>query len=270
LGGNNSAVFVALNRGIPTNKYIFIFLTLFQNICIGSVGSAVGADIISIDRLRELQVSGSKDYIIVDVASAGSYNFEHISGAINIPQADIKARSSELPLNKLIITYCHCGVDSSGAKAAAEELKSIGFEKVAYLGVPYKNTLMAQYNINITRNENNVEDGVPVITAEIVYAWIKNHPEDIGKNFIVIDVRTKKEYDEDHISSAINMPLKNLQKKYKKLPDNKEIYIYVYGDENWKSSIAVRKLIDKGYNKVYRIEGDYTGLKSIATQNRDK
>lgn len=231
---------------------------------------AMDADVISIDRLRELQSGFGKDYVLIDVASPETYDIEHISGAVNIPHVDIKARSSELPLDKLIIIYCHCGVDSSGAKAAAEELKSIGFEKVAYLGLPYKDTVMAHYNINITRQENHHENGVSVITAEIVYVWIKNHPEDIGKNFIVVDVRMKKEYNEGHISSAINIPLQNLQKKYKKLPDNKEICIYVYGDENWKSSIAVRKLIDKGYNKVYSIEGDYIGLQNVATQNRDK
>ncbi|HEX8000369.1 MAG TPA: rhodanese-like domain-containing protein [Pyrinomonadaceae bacterium] len=44
--------------------------------------------------------------IIVDVRGLESYNIGHIKGALSIPVNAISARMSELPRNKLIITYC--------------------------------------------------------------------------------------------------------------------------------------------------------------------
>ncbi|MBI5953015.1 MAG: hypothetical protein HY865_15260 [Chloroflexi bacterium] len=44
--------------------------------------------------------------IIVDVRSAEAYVGGHITGAINIPLAELEARLGELDPNQWIITYC--------------------------------------------------------------------------------------------------------------------------------------------------------------------
>lgn len=44
--------------------------------------------------------------IIVDVRGAESYNAGHIKGALLIPINDIASRTSELPRDKMVITYC--------------------------------------------------------------------------------------------------------------------------------------------------------------------
>lgn len=44
--------------------------------------------------------------IFLDVRSAEAYQSEHITGAINIPLAEIESRISELDPNQWIITYC--------------------------------------------------------------------------------------------------------------------------------------------------------------------
>ncbi len=44
--------------------------------------------------------------IIVDVRAEESYKLGHIKGALSVPINAINARLSELPRNKLIITYC--------------------------------------------------------------------------------------------------------------------------------------------------------------------
>ena len=43
---------------------------------------------------------------VVDVRNEASYNAGHIRGAKLIPEADIPNRLSELPKDKLIVTYC--------------------------------------------------------------------------------------------------------------------------------------------------------------------
>lgn len=44
--------------------------------------------------------------VLVDVRGAESYKEEHAKGALSIPVHEVAARASELPKDKLIITYC--------------------------------------------------------------------------------------------------------------------------------------------------------------------
>ena len=47
-----------------------------------------------------------KTAIFVDVRSADSYKTSHITGAVNIPLAELEGRINELDPGKWIITYC--------------------------------------------------------------------------------------------------------------------------------------------------------------------
>ncbi|MDQ6694363.1 MAG: rhodanese-like domain-containing protein [Chloroflexota bacterium] len=48
----------------------------------------------------------AKRPLIIDVRGKEFYDAGHIKGAISFPEADVDARVSELPKNKLIIAYC--------------------------------------------------------------------------------------------------------------------------------------------------------------------
>jgi rhodanese-related sulfurtransferase len=48
------------------------------------------------------------------------------------------------------------------------------------------------------------------------------------ERFIIIDARTKQEYEEAHIFSAINVPLNAFEKSGHLLPQNKEALLVVY------------------------------------------
>jgi len=56
-------------------------------------------------RDAELLVA-SGDAILVDVRSEADYAKSHLRGAINIPVSQVQSRASELPRDKMIITYC--------------------------------------------------------------------------------------------------------------------------------------------------------------------
>jgi len=70
-------------------------------------------------------------------------------------------------------------------------------------------------------------------------------------NYIIIDVRTKEEYDELHIKNAINIP-------YDKINENSEIdknkIIFVYCKSGKRSKIAYETLVNLGYI-VYDLQG---------------
>jgi hypothetical protein len=59
---------------------------------------------IAVDEAVELVKQGKA--VIVDVRPADSYQQGHVHGALSIPETEMTQRLSELPRNKLIITYC--------------------------------------------------------------------------------------------------------------------------------------------------------------------
>jgi rhodanese-related sulfurtransferase len=59
------------------------------------------------------------DVQFVDVRGDVPYGLEHIRGAVSIPLGLIAQRASELPSDKLIITYCSCRNESSSVEAAS-------------------------------------------------------------------------------------------------------------------------------------------------------
>ena len=65
-------------------------------------------------------------------------------------------------------------------------------------------------------------------------------------NYIIIDVRTKEEYDEGHIVGSINIPYEEISKER----FDKEIPILVYCRSGNRSSIAYNILNNLGY-EVY-------------------
>ena len=71
--------------------------------------------------------------------------------------------------------------------------------------------------------------------------------------FAVIDARTKKEYDEDHIISAINIPENCFEKSMDLLPKNKGMPLVVYGNSE-KSENArtwAGKAASAGYTNLF-------------------
>jgi rhodanese-related sulfurtransferase len=231
---------------------------------------------------------------LIDVEPKIAYAREHLDGAVNLPLEEIEVRHKELPKDKLIITYCHCGGESSRAKQAADKLAGLNFKKVAYLGEPasaffeYKKAghpVAVNLNRYIAIEQLTTAAGSPVfistasaphilkpvsprinpaiVSCEILYFRMKNHPEEVGKNFIVIDLREKEEYDAGHIPRAQNIPLGKLLSKnsdgrfvYETLPKDKEIFVYCAG--GYRSKIAAQELLEAGYDKVYSLDGGFT------------
>ena len=73
------------------------------------------------------------------------------------------------------------------------------------------------------------------------------------KNYIILDVRTKEEYYDNHIDNAINIPLNEIETST--LLKDKEQIIFVYCQSGKRSKEASDKLANLGYTNVYDIGG---------------
>lgn len=69
---------------------------------------------------------------------------------------------------------------------------------------------------------------------------------------ILIDVRSKQEFNEGHINGAINIPLSDINKLTNMVKDKKK-YIILYCSSGIRSKKAQKELISKGYINVYNL-----------------
>lgn len=64
--------------------------------------------------------------VFVDVRGPGSFEKEHVKGALNITLSDLEANLDKLPKNKKIVVYCSCDAEHSSANWVDEaETKGI-------------------------------------------------------------------------------------------------------------------------------------------------
>jgi len=75
------------------------------------------------------------------------------------------------------------------------------------------------------------------------------------KDVIILDVRTPQEYQEGHISNAINIPVQILGQQLDKLKNFKDKKILVYCRSGHRSAIASQILDRAGFKNVYNLKG---------------
>jgi len=101
-----------------------------------------------------------------------------------------------------------------------------------------------------------------------VFYW--NQFDSISDKDIVLDVRTKAEFEKGYISTAVNIPVDELRERMKEIDPDKNIYIYCQA--GLRGYLAQRILKQNGFNNVLNLSGGYqvweTCTKEISkTQN---
>ncbi len=76
-----------------------------------------------------------------------------------------------------------------------------------------------------------------------------------SKDFIILDVRSAKEYYEGHVENAVLLPMQDVETSYEKMLPNKKQAIFIYCRSGRRSAIVAKQLIEKGYKKVYDFGG---------------
>ena len=76
----------------------------------------------------------------------------------------------------------------------------------------------------------------------------------------IVDVRSIQEYNEYHITGAINIPVFELKYKIGNYNISKSDTIIVYCQSGARSQKALLELIEMGYKNVYQLEGGLEGI----------
>ena len=76
---------------------------------------------------------------------------------------------------------------------------------------------------------------------------------DNEKGIILLDVRTKEEYETGHIKDSVLVPVDNLKVEVEKELKDKEALIFVYCRSGNRSVTAANILIELGYKNVFNL-----------------
>lgn len=78
--------------------------------------------------------------------------------------------------------------------------------------------------------------------------------------YILIDVRSRREFSESHLNGAINIPLPEIKRNIGRYVQNKNKKILLYCEYGGRSAKAVEILNKLGYTNAYNLKG---GLEKI-------
>jgi len=94
---------------------------------------------------------------------------------------------------------------------------------------------------------------IKTITSEEAYKMIQENAD--NPDLIIIDVRTKEEFNNGHIKNAINIDLKknNFKIKINKLDKNKTYLIYCRSGSRSESALKIME--EEGFKEVYNFGG---------------
>lgn len=95
----------------------------------------------------------------------------------------------------------------------------------------------------------NISPDYNVIDAEEAKAMI-----DAG-NVIILDVRTREEYEAGYIENSFNLPLGTIESGIGKITSDKDAVLLVYCRSGNRSKVAARELTELGYTNVYDFGG---------------
>ena len=82
----------------------------------------------------------------------------------------------------------------------------------------------------------------------------------IKQGAILLDVRSKQEYDEGHIQGAINIPEYEVSRQIEKIIPDKKQLIVVYCQSGGRSKNVFLIMQQKGYNNIYHLYGGLDNL----------
>ncbi len=99
------------------------------------------------------------------------------------------------------------------------------------------------------------ESSVPMKPVQRIDMRTAKANLDADEAIVLLDVRTKTEYDDRHIPGSVLVPLNELYKKASGAIPKKDSTVYVYCRSGRRSYAAAEVLMELGYENVYDMGG---------------
>ena len=108
--------------------------------------------------------------------------------------------------------------------------------------------------------KKNTKNDIEEIEPKEAFTILEKNKND--PNYVPLDVRTPKEYDEGHIENAtyLNIKSKDFEAELDKLDNNKKYFVYCKSGK--RSSKGINLMKKHGFNEIYNITGGIDKWKS--------
>ena len=190
-----------------------------------------------------------KNPVFLDVRDVFAFEKSHIEGAIHIPLELLPQELENIPTNRPVIVY-----DETGKKGhqALRTLLGAGFEDVTNISGGHTSLQRQARTVGFAEIEIDL---LPIETKSLeeenTQAEEKTEEQVIDSNSpIVIDVRTKEEFEGGAYPEAINIPIDELMYRFEELGENASREITVYCATGARSAYAQRMLMQVGFVNV--------------------
>ena len=80
--------------------------------------------------------------------------------------------------------------------------------------------------------------------------------------FVVLDVRSEKEFAEGHIKGAMNLPHKQILERIDELAKYKDTLVIVHCRSGARAAKAIKMLQGENFSRIGHLSGDYLGWKA--------
>lgn len=194
---------------------------------------------LDVDEFKDLVASGA---IVLDTRSTGEFAAGHVPNSIYVGwNGPFKAWVSKVFPNKdqsLVLIS-----DQAGLAQVTATLLELGYSHVlGYLAE----------GVEAYKLENRL-DSIVEVSVKAYY--------DLSTSGQIIDVRSEKEFINEHIDNAMNFPLKDFYNFNVDIPHDKNYYVQCLS--GYRSMIAISILKAKGVENVINVQGGYQALKKI-------
>lgn len=182
------------------------------------------------------------EMVVLDTRSYHAFSAQHISGAWHL---DLNGNFPTfsgwiLPTDKDILLVAD---NYKKALEANTWARRVGVDRIAgYLDGGMMAWAVAGFEAS----------SINLLSVEDLHGMIDGHVD-----FVLVDVRAPQEYEDNHITGAINIPVAELRTRHEEL--NKDKATVLICSSGNRSSLGVSILEQHGFNKIYNVAGGMTG-----------
>ncbi|MBD3205544.1 MBL fold metallo-hydrolase [Candidatus Bathyarchaeota archaeon] len=194
--------------------------------------------------VKALSPNKFKEYLdkgatLIDSRPPPAFGAGHIEDSYSIPTARLAMGGWVLPFDKPIVLIVG---NQSDVDYISRSYARMGFDNIeAYLG----GTIASWY-----------KEALPVKTMSMITPHDLKQSLDEGKDWFILDVRSKEEYESGYIESCKNIYAGLIPTQLKEIPKDKPIAIYC--KSGTRSSFVSSILLRNGYKNVHNMLGGMT------------
>jgi rhodanese-related sulfurtransferase len=113
------------------------------------------------------------------------------------------------------------------------------------------------FNISLAgcKTQESKPASITNVTADEVYKMLSSN-----KDYFILDVRSKEEFDSGHIEGAYLLHVSELENRLAELPQDKPIIVYCRSGS--RSTSAANILLEKGFKEIFNMTGGITEWQS--------